>query len=322
MDKEQASRFLRACGSPPLAQSSSGWLQGACPLAAWKHKGGRDDHPSFGVHINPGGESLFKCFSCGQGGDLDYLVQLLTHYGAQAPKFDMATLVQLLQAEGEQGLSLEIADPGAKKAATPVVPWPSTYLTPYPRAWLQEASRAYLESRGVSHSTAILMDIRWDPHGQMICFPIRDFDNNLTGLRCRRLAPEDDQPKYHIQRWNGHANGAVWYGEHRVNFEKPVLMVESVFDVAAVMPHYDNVLSPMTAGMSAERIERVGFNISQVVTLFDADDAGAEARKKISRYMGHAIVQHLLPPDGCKDPGEMGPEKIKALLVDILPHVR
>lgn len=318
MDKASVSKFLRSCGSPPLGESSGGWIQAACVLAPWTHKSGRDSHPSFGIQVRPGAESLFKCFSCGQGGDLSYLLQLLTHYGAEAPRYDIPELVKLLQAEGNQDLCLDIADPGVK-SKTEVVAWPENFLAAYEPAWYCTPSREYLIGRGLTETTCHLMDIRWDHHGQMVCFPIRNFDGELTGLRCRRLFPLDDQPKYHIQRWNGSANGAVWYGEHWIALELPVLMVESVFDVAAVLPIYPNVLSPMTAGMSMERVRRVMDSISECVTLFDNDDAGSEARKKIKKYSGTALVTHLTPPDPYKDPGEMPAEELRKILVDVLP---
>jgi len=147
-----------------------------------------------------------------------------------------------------------------------------------------------------------------------VAFPIRDFNGDLCGLRARRLAPTDDQPRYHnYKSGTGKHNVLVWYGEHWLNFDKPVLMCESVFDVASAFRVYRNVCAPMTAGFKEERARRMKQAI-EIVTLFDGDKAGDKARQRVSRYLSAAKITHLYPPEGRKDPGEMTIPELRELL--------
>lgn len=323
MNKSDVNRFIKALGGNPQGLSESGWVTCSCILAPWTHAKGSDAHPSFAIKAGKE-KSIFNCFSCGQMGSLQHLITLLTHHKADPAKYNFSVAMALLMAEDSGAIVLDIKDPDQKEFRTPqVTPWPEAYLSLMPLATTVLEAKNYLYDRGVAPDTADDLDIRWDETNKIVYFPIRDFDKHLTGVRGRRLYPDAYLPKYHICKWMGHSNNVVWYGEHWVDFSKPVLMVESVFDVAAVWPHYKNVVSPMSAGMGKDKLHRMLNQCAYIVTVFDADDAGAQARKKISNSVSDKVfVQHLYPPAPYKDPGEMPHPDLETLLKHHLPGVK
>ena len=67
-------------GVRPRSERKDDWQMFSCPLAAWKHKGGHDNNPSFGILIADERESIFHCCSGKTKGPLPYLVLLLSDY--------------------------------------------------------------------------------------------------------------------------------------------------------------------------------------------------------------------------------------------------
>lgn len=247
------------------------------------------------------------------------MILLLTHLGADPQKYDFGTLTRLVELEESQPISLDIKDFGTKPDDGVVTPWPEGYLQNMPPVHQVPQAMEYLKSRGVYGCTASLLDLRWSI-SRMVCFPIRDFSGNLTGLRGRRVSPQDGESKYYVYRYNQHSNSDVWLGEHWLDFDKPVLLVESVFDLAAVFPVYSNVAAPMTATFNTRKAHRLLDNCRDVVTLFDADTAGDRARAKIAGTVGGGVLlRQLCPPEGYKDPGAMPLDEIRDLLLDVLP---
>ncbi len=66
MNREQVIQFLNLLGADNMVEAGV-WVRSSCPLAPKWHVKGTDENPSFGIRIDPSGESFYHCFTCGSG---------------------------------------------------------------------------------------------------------------------------------------------------------------------------------------------------------------------------------------------------------------
>jgi DNA primase len=116
-------------------------------------------------------------------------------------------------------------------------------------------------------------------------------------------------PHYWFYTRMGESNPQVWHNEHQMDTTKPVIIAESVFDMAAIFPVWPNVITPRSAKMKPEMFERLA-GVSHVVTWFDGDKAGDMARQTIDASLS-AKVLHVIPTEG-QDAGSMAQEEIQS----------
>jgi hypothetical protein len=256
-------------------------------------------------------------------GKLEGTVQGLGYCdGNPLPLYEAGILIEtamaLAVADGDRPVSFNVKEWGAPAEAEPYVTYPELWLATFHHAIASPRAATYLRHRGLSDSVITALDLRYDTERDAVCFPVRDFAGDLCGLRARRIAPTDDQPRYHIYKTGtGQHNRLVWYGESWLNFDKPVVMCESVFDAASVFRVYENVCAPMTAGFTEDRAKRMRQAV-EIVTLFDSDKAGDGARKRVNKFLSAAQVTHVFPPEGKKDAGEMTVTELRELLSSLL----
>lgn len=334
MDKDAVRLFAGYVGTKVESISSQGWAQMKCPLARWTHDTGRDSNPSAAIKINPQGESFFTCFTC-EHHDLLDLVLRLRELGAQPPKVNIKAAMELVNAEADQAMQLSIKDYDAPIGyedddGNNDTIFEESWLETFMQARKVPMAMAYLKGRGLDPYTVNDLDIRWDVTRRTVCFPLRDQYGRLCGLRGRRIAPGPDQPSYHMYKTkpgdDGRYNRMVWIGENHLDFDKPVLMVESVFDYAACYALYENVCGPLTVGFNQRKAKRMAAAV-EIVTLFDLGAGGNKARERIDTYLPGNQRTHLYPcgPDRldpeekAKDPGEMRRDVLLELLSAHLP---
>lgn len=298
------------------------WVKCSCILAPWTHDSGTDSSPSFAIKVDPHGESHYNCYTCGHG-DLMELITKLDAMGAQAPKYQVASAAKLVAFEMDGGISLNIKDYGDTLLddSTLLSPLPESYLDSFVPALTAPVAKEYLYLRGLDDEDIVTLQVLFDPSRMAVVFPIRDFYGILMGARGRYLNPTTG-PKYHAYTYKGaYRNKLVWYGEHRVKTENPVVMVESVFDYARVYRYAPNILAPLTVGFSKEKAERMSM-IWDIVTLFDAGAGGDRARELVDKYWPDSLKKHLVPPytraglDGtpASDPGNMTDDQLQEYL--------
>jgi DNA primase len=296
------------------------WIQADCPLAPWRHKSGRDKHPSFGIKIGPG-DSHAYCFSCHWSGSQTELLFELDNRGVE---FDFATALRMIQqSEDESGIvDLSDVDYEAQRFSTPDLhKFPESYVEnfePAHYAGHDAHVHPYLRERGVSYEFAKQFDLRFDPIKGAIVFPIRDYQGDLYGCHGRIIAPEGHR-KYHAYGHQEHRNPHIWLGEHLVDRDCPVVFVESVFDLARVWEIYENVITPMRSGINKEQLDRVRW-VREVIVMFDNDEAGRKGVEKIRKYLRKQdgyIVHIVWPPEG-QDPGDLSDEEIATMLYPYL----
>lgn len=294
-------RWLRLIGVAKFGDEGSDWLNCCCPLAEWEHQSGTDRTPSFGVKIEPGDSQVY-CFSCTFGGQQsDVLMQLEAHsveinYAEAWDAIWEAESTAELSVDGE-GYEEDVHGP-----KTPEHIYPEFLLTETTEpAYAEDQVHPYLARRGVTFEVAERWDIRLDPYRRRIVTPVRDFDGRLRGLHGRHLggdyAIDDVHSKYKMYPHAGQTNPHVWLGEHLIDLERPILMPESKFDLFKCNQLYDNVITPLTASLSREKVARL-MSAVEIVTFFDGDDAGERARSRLREWLPDTEVRHIKPEAG------------------------
>jgi len=102
MDANQVEVFLATLGCADIRRRA-GWVNATCPFGRFFHSYGKDRIPSFGISIDPNGESRCRCQACGVSGQLiamlwrleglgvyrqDLLPYLLKHNQFDVTKFE------------------------------------------------------------------------------------------------------------------------------------------------------------------------------------------------------------------------------------------
>ena len=318
MNREQivhALKLIRAENIQPTKRT--GWVVSRCPLGPWRHEDGVSGPEVFGVRIEKG-DPHTNCFSCGWHGSFGDLVLTMRHLNKKAPHVevkwgDVLRLVE--QAEEESEFDWDTPDIedllfGAKEEPHYFPDW---WLDSFPHWSEIKWARQYLSSRDVPQEVADFLDLRADTKEKRVCFPVRDFSGNLVGLHGR--AVEDGvEPRYRMYTYAGKNNPIFWLGEHWVDLTKPIVVVEGPFDVASVLRVYPNVVTPLFANPSAEKLRRMA-DALEWITIFDRGKGGDSGRKKVDSVLKRDhVIQHLLPPEGRKDPGGSTIEELTELL--------
>jgi DNA primase len=319
--REQIHEFLKLVGSAPASnQSRSGWVIARCCFGPWHHAGG-DKHPSFGVRIEAG-DSFATCFSCGWHGRTSDIVLELRMKQKAAPveiAFKFAQAAELVE-QAEQGSELNLDTPDIEQilfgTKVPDYVFPDDWLATFAPAWSIGWARDYLLSRQVPEEIANALDLRADIKLQRVCFPIRDFKDRLRGLHGRAVDP-DASLRYRMYPHKGTTNPEIWLGEHWVEFDKPLLMVEGTFDLTSVLRLYRNAVTPLFANPSFAKLKRMS-DALEIITLFDCGTGGDKGRARISQAYPHSIVTHLILPES-KDPGAAPLDELQATLQEHLP---
>ena len=309
-------KFVHALGSKLGNKTDKVWIA-ECPMAPWTHQSGRDQNPSFAVFRGPGATG--NCFSCSAPGNLGALVLDIRRRNKLNPSgkvYDFGGALEILDAQAkDEPLILDDGVPSYDElAALPpkssVAVWPESFLDKFEDAYTETQVHPYLASRAINCTTARRLDLKWDAKLGRVCFPLRDYHTRLCGLHGRAVS-EDTQPKYWFYPWQGHTNPQVWTGEHWLDFEKTAVVTESVFDLARVYPIWPNVITPRMAGLSDAQLKRLD-GLTHIVTLFDSDKAGDEARKIMSTLKGCTVEHASVYP--YKDAGEATEEMLRARL--------
>lgn len=296
------------------AKVGTKWVSTKCPLAPWRHEGGQDHTPSFGVHIKNNGASHYNCFSCGASGELyDLLAEMRMrnkqHPGPKAYQFKEA-LALVLAEEGESEIPLlpTYDDESAEEQKV---------FTQFPEDWLsgfvKAPSHPYLVERGVDFETAKALDIRYDSTRNRICFPFRDTYGRLAGMTGRKVDPNDPGPSYFQYAFNKCRNPEIMLGDHWYDPSEPVVLVEGPFDLAKAYRVYENVEATFTASMQVEKLLRVRES-PRIITFFDKGTGGDTARKRVDKYLKGKDIYHVIPDTKEEDPGAMTHEKVAAKL--------
>lgn len=282
---------------------SGDWVNCHCPLAPWRHGGGTDRNPSFGVRIEPG-DSRVWCFSCHFGGtQTSLLFELRRLLKGEVHTIDIKSAMQaIVDVEGgDEDRPLILDEPqGGREDFV----FPEVFLERFAPARWSDLVHPYLGERRVPFEVAEELDLRFSHSEDRICFPIRNWNGDLVGLHGRAVLDEI-QPRYRMITYKGRKNPLAWLGEAWINISKPVVVAESVFDLARVYQVYRNVMCPLTTSVSVRKIRRIA-RCDLIYTMFDPDEAGRHARRKVEQVLGDdCFVDHIELVREGRDPGDM-----------------
>lgn len=324
MNKEKTVSFLKALGATvPNHQPRTGWVISDCPLGPWRHDGGKSSPLVFGIQTTPG-DARCNCFSCGWSSSISTLKHEMQRLNKKSPHLEgvdwKALDVMIEAAQEEFGLVLDSPDIeevlfGSKKGSHV---FPNWWLDSFPKWSEAKFAREYLEERNVPAKVADELGLRADSHEMRVCFPVHDFKGQLVGLHGRAIK-DGVNPRYRMYLQAGVNNPIHWLGESWVDFDRPIVVVEGPFDVTSVKRVYDNVVSPLFANPSFEKLHRMAPAL-EWITLFDRGKGGDSGREKVTAALKKDhVVHHLKPPEGSKDPGAMTVNQLRDLLQEVLP---
>lgn len=318
MKPASVQKFLKLFGCKvPTAQQRGGWIVSDCPMGPWKHEQGKSNPTAFGVKKEEG-DPFANCLSCGWHGKLSDLIIEVRMLNKQADhkKVDWNTALAMIE-EAEMTAELDLDTPGIEEMLfgpkPQPHPFPEDWLASFPSWMTAQWAVDYLAGRQVSSALAIQLDLRADMVQRRVCFPIRDAHGTLYGLHGRAV-DKDAKLRYRMYTHKLRNNPKFWLGEAWVDPNRPIVVVEGPFDLISVMRVYDNVVSPLFVNPSLEKLRRMT-DCLEWITLYDRGKGGDVGRKKVEQAMSKDhVVTHLLPPEGYKDPGEMGLKALEELL--------
>ena len=268
---------------------------------------------------------------------LTTLCSLYTFYGYQekAAKARSAWLEYIFTYDEDSEHTKFMFDPEAEYEQKEFYYFPESCLTSFTPVSNVPKALQYIESREVDPEVAIALDMRFDTAKNMLCFPMRDFESHdITGMRGRNIDPTcHSKDKHHWYQYFVDNNGEKiccgdsrdpWMNEDRIDFKKPVVVVEGIFDLLKVASFYTNVIAIGNKTVAGSKLAR----IKHVHSLVWLTDHGAAENDRIAvekrcNHLGIKIYHAFIPeghtyidPDGTtqevKDAG--------ALPLDILIH--
>lgn len=312
MNKEKVQEYLKAIGGQ-ITASTDKWVTCRCVMAKWKHQGGVDNHPSSGMTIKEGGESIYNCYTCKTKGSAYVIYKQLKQMGGNS-HLNFKRAMDIINMEEDNDLLLTMPDYEMEidKKPNEIFDFDELWYSQFPTAY----THVYTQYREVSESMATDLDLRFDTKHHRLLFPIRDWEDVLVGIHGRSMF-DDVEPRYYsYPNQDGKRNPDVWMGENHVDLDEPVILVEGQFDYAKIRTHYDNVLSAQTTSIQEAKLKRISV-ASELITMFDKGTGGDNGRKIVEEYFKGIPVQHLLPPEPWGDLGETPDDEVGELLMSI-----
>ena len=295
MHRIDIEEFLVLLGVPRSELCVRGdWVSCKCVLAQWRHQGGIDSHPSFGVKINDEGESIWSCFGCTDGGspipDLFVAIRNCSgSYPREAAEF--YSQVEVLENTDQDNEKFpEIVGTMWRDERESLCPVHGDVLSMFPL--ISPSSRlaaATLKRRGVSLDVALQFGVRVWPAKKSFVFPYTDSLGRVMFLRARRW----DQEKVVFAitpemldvegSWSWEDSGS-WFGLGLVDPSLPMLVVEGEYDVLRLSEL--GAINVVGAGGSNPTKAQMSSLSSRTIFLgWDSDESGDKALKKSSEKL-------------------------------------
>ena len=310
--------LLSELGVEVSHKNSSNWLQAKCPFAEKYHISGTDNSPSFNVKINDDGLSAYKCFSCKRHGTLEDLVFSLGRMRGR----DYTKYLLLCSEEGKPESFPDFEDNHYKEVEE-LEPLDfrkfEVAMRIYPEAYSRIESKDYLLSRGVSESTSKLLNLRYDPSGNRVLFPVMDNLQQVYGYTGRLIgSANSNNPK--VKDYFGLRKERLLLGEHLVEKGKPILVVEGLFALAHMIEigvrEFCNPVATMGSYLSDFQRDKIIDYDSSIFLLYDDDEAGdlgiAGAVEKLKAHVPTFIG---LYPEEVDDPDDLDFDQVKEMVV-------
>ena len=295
-----------------IRPGSGGNVLTKCPF----HKGGEERKPSFSVNVDLG---LFHCFTCHVAGDVRYLLRLLG-----LPRHEVDHELQVIQPQLDENRRRQEFEKQHYFSSTD--PFKAQYTLPEVLLGVYEWCPTSLIEAGFSMDLLRDYEIGFDRNQQRVTYPLRDMYGSLAGIVGGKTLPSQ-QPKYlvyeggHRDEKNQWVEGhfGPWFDEqfpgfkcenhdfiwnyHRVyprvlgamsEVESTVILVEGYKACLwMIQSGYPNTVALMGSYISEAQqrmLHRLG---GPVYLMFDNDEAGREATKRIGKLLWRPLHGRL-----------------------------
>jgi len=239
MKAEHIERLLSSLGCTKI-RTAGNKIRCTCPLAPWKHGGGKDEHPSLAVFISNDDSSGANCMSgrCGFRGNL---TELLYKYQKLSGR-DMSALLMFVAEHNETSLEKRMSkidaraghyampssnsdgpghveggkdysDPLLRADMKPPLPESAVEIMEKMRTWIDDEAWAYLTGpdRRFTQQTIEKWKIGWHPQQRRVSVPQYDRIGRLVNLSGRYVPywPEEvplSEREHKVPKWM-HSHG-------------------------------------------------------------------------------------------------------------------
>lgn len=162
----------------------------------------------------------------------------------------------------------------------------------------------YALKRGISKETLDFCNIKQSQNGE-VAFQFYNENNELISTKYRVSRPADNKAENKWIWQNNITVHSLLYGVNKINFEKPLLIVEGLFDRCAIVEAgYPNVVS-IPGG--ANDYKWIDYNydfldkFQEIIIWFDDDNPGKEGAKTCANRLGEYRVRTVTPTDDIKE---------------------
>lgn len=330
MNERRIYKFLEALGVSD-ASTNGDWVQLRCPLANFTHQDG-DKRPSFGISINPKGQSVYNCFGCSrEAAPLGRLLHVLwLHTGRYPDKAAQILVGSVVDFKDWENPLLDSANPFGHNVVDST-PLPLEVLKAYPLLSsangyeVKRCSDYLVNQRMIKAQALALFKIRYSPTRQCLIFPFTNKKGRIYALRARnrkekncfsinkKLAEEDlgyvlsDDIEFASKKHCGY-----WFGLHLVDWDEPVILVEGEIDALRLYSlGKTNVIASGGTGITKAQLREL--SSLQVILGYDSDKGGRSANEYIIEMIDSSIALYSLDwnkarkkdKTPCKDAGDV-----------------
>ncbi len=312
-----------------------------CPF----HKGGQEQHPSFGISIESG---EWNCYACHEFGGLKRLLRMLG-MSRESIDSELKTIgPELERAQALKNVQYLNFNNGRDPFKAPVV-LEEAMLGIYD--WMPVA----LQQKGFDPSLMQDMEIGFDKENNRITYPIRDIYGNLAGISGGSTQP-GAFPKYKVYQ-GGRTEGSQWrpgdfgkwfdtkYPGFRCenhmflwNYDRVFPRVsaiksdDTVYVVEGfkaclwmIQSGFKNTIAAMGSFLSEHQqrlLHRLG---GRVVLCFDNDDAGRRATERVGRLLWKPLYARLdvlkyPDTDNNTQPDDYPSDVLKKMVSSVVPY--
>lgn len=312
------------------------WVEASCPMARWTHaKAGTDSRPSFGVAIEPGGLSRWRCHGCSRGGTLNELLWTLKQFDATphtahfshvkfaegtgtAGNVDVKTRMASLDAakatEGPKGWYVPKRTPA--EIAQALTPLPESDLTDYflPLVAKSDAGRYLLgPKRRLGCAVWEAWGLCWHEPSNRVAIPIRDEHGRLMGITGRAVNPAVKKRWLHS---TGFRRDYVVFGEDHFRPEhRTAYVVEGNFDTIYLWSRgYVGAAGVMGSYISPYQLQQFKKFFDKAVIFRDGDEPGKKAAVMWEAALRPWMPVTLADVQTGRDPDEYSREELRDIL--------
>ncbi len=313
---------------------------GLCPFHG-------DTNPSMSVSED---KKIFKCFSCGAGGNAIKFVQ----------DFEKISFVEATKKVADRvGITIDVKESKFRKyhkINQEASDFYSFYLGNTPEG---TSIKSYLQTRGMSDETIKQFEIGFAPEGNLlfkslrnkhfepldiittglsqknndqyydtfrkrIMFPIWDSSGNIVGFSGRTVGKSDQAKYVNSSESSLFKKGEILYNFHKainpIKQKNRVILMEGFMDViAAHNAGLHEVVATMGTALTHKHVQLLKRVTNKVVICFDGDKPGQEAAYKSLNSLKDFDVTVVALPEG-QDPDDFIKENSSEAFVQLVEN--